>query len=52
MDIDHLHERQMGGGNDDMVRAIDRSVNRSFGSQIRHQTKHLAEGTEVIIIKH
>ncbi|QNK82399.1 HNH endonuclease signature motif containing protein [Nakamurella sp. PAMC28650] len=45
-DVDHIHELQLGGRDElGNVQALDRSVNRSVGSQIRHQIKDHVEGT-------
>ncbi len=48
MDVDHLHELQLGGiDNVGNMRMIDKGVNRSIGSQIMHQIKNLQNGTQI-----
>lgn len=48
MDIDHIHEIQLGGpdkiGN---LQILNRSTNRSIGAQIRHQLDKLPEGAKI-----
>lgn len=45
-DVDHIHELQLGGRDvDSNLQALDRSVNRSVGAQIRHQIKGHRTGT-------
>ena len=47
-DADHIVELQLGGSDTmDNMTSLDKSVNRSFGSQIRHQIKDLPEGTQI-----
>lgn len=47
-DVDHVRDLQLGGldevGN---MTGLDKSVNRSVGSQIQHKIKPLAEGTKI-----
>lgn len=46
-DVDHVIELQLGGADDILnMNPLDRSVNRSIGSQIRHQIKDYPYGTE------
>jgi len=47
-DVDHTQDLQLGGA-DDILNAgpLDKSVNRSMGSQIRNKVKDLPEGTKV-----
>ena len=55
IDIDHLHELQLGGPDIlSNLRIRERAVNRSIGSQIQGQLKKLPEGQQVdsvVIIK-
>lgn len=45
-DVDHIQELQLGGRNAlDNAMPLDKSVNRSVGSQIKHQIKGDAVGT-------
>ena len=45
-DVDHIHELQLGGKDvDSNLQALDRSVNRSVGAQIKHQIKGHRTGT-------
>jgi len=47
-DVDHTVELQLGGADTlDNMAPLDSSVNRSIGSQVRHQTKDLPDGTEI-----
>jgi hypothetical protein len=47
-DVDHIIELQLGGSDTlENMRPIDRSVNRSFGAQIRHRIKNVPIGTPV-----
>jgi RHS repeat-associated protein len=48
-DADHIHEWQLGGSyfDPDNLQGLDKSVNRSFGSQIYHQMKNSDTGTYV-----
>jgi len=47
-DVDHTIELQLGGADDlSNTKGLDKSVNRSFGSQIRQQIKDLPEGTKI-----
>jgi hypothetical protein len=49
MDADHMHELQLGGlDHVKMLDMLDRSVNRSIGSQIRHQLSQMPDGTPII----
>ncbi len=47
-DVDHIVELQLGG-NDQLnnLQALDKSVNRSFGSQIKSQIKNLPDNSKV-----
>lgn len=45
-DVDHTIELQVGGADEvSNMKPLDKSVNRSFGSQIRNKIKNLPEGT-------
>lgn len=47
-DVDHTHELQLGGSDTiENMLPLDSSVNRSIGSQIRHQIKGLPVGTPI-----
>ena len=47
-DIDHIIDRQLGGTDDiSNLAPLDRSVNRSLGSQIHHQIKDMKAGTKI-----
>ncbi|OJH42805.1 hypothetical protein [Cystobacter ferrugineus] len=47
-DVDHMHDLQLGGADEVLnMNPLDKSVNRSLGSQIHHQIKNLPEGTRV-----
>lgn len=47
-DVDHVRDLQLGGADDvSNMSPLDKSVNRSLGPQIYHQTKNLAPGTKV-----
>ena len=51
-DVDHTIELQLGGADDILnMNPLDRSVNRSLGSQIRHQIKDYPYGTEFGVFK-
>ena len=48
MDVDHLHELQLGGSDHQaMLTMLEKKVNRSIGSQVRHQVKDLPMGTKI-----
>ena len=48
MDADHMHELQLGGiDHASALTMLDRSVNRSFGAQIRPQLAKMPEGTQI-----
>ena len=48
LDVDHLHELQLGGlDHASALRFLDQSVNRSVGSQLRHQLAKLPDGTKI-----
>ncbi|MBP9828838.1 MAG: DUF637 domain-containing protein [Proteobacteria bacterium] len=48
MDADHLHELQLGGVDQlSALTMLDKSVNRSVGSQLRHQLAQVPEGTKI-----
>ena len=48
IDIDHMHELQLGGKDIfKNMRALDRPTNRSIGAQISQRIKHLPEGTQI-----
>ncbi len=48
IDIDHIHELQLGGMDVlSNLRIRERAVNRSIGSQIQGQIKKLQEGTKI-----
>lgn len=53
LDVDHIHELQLGGLADDILnlKALDPSVNRSLGAQIRAQIADLDFGTIIKVIK-
>ena len=47
-DIDHIIDKQLGGTDDiSNLAPLDRSVNRSLGSQIHHQIKDMKAGTKI-----
>ena len=47
-DADHIVDLQLGGKDSiDNVQGLDKSVNRSLGAQIHHQTQDLKEGTVI-----
>jgi RHS repeat-associated protein len=47
-DADHIIELQLGGSDTaDNMQGLDKSVNRSFGSQIKNQIKDLDDGTPI-----
>jgi len=47
-DADHIIDLQLGGSdNAANLWGLDKSVNRSLGSQINHQIKNLPEGTVI-----
>ena len=47
-DADHTIELQLGGSDTaDNMQGLDKSVNRSFGSQIKNQIKDLDDGTPI-----
>ena len=47
-DLDHVIDLQLGGADEIMnMEGLDKSVNRSMGSQIQNQIKGLPEGTKV-----
>ncbi len=47
-DIDHIIDRQLGGTDDiSNLAPLDRSVNRSLGSQIHHRIKDMDSGTKI-----
>ncbi|MDM4762675.1 hypothetical protein QT381_06610 [Galbitalea sp. SE-J8] len=52
LDVDHIHELQLGGAADDILnlKALDPSVNRSLGAQIRAQIADLDFGTIIRLI--
>jgi hypothetical protein len=51
-DVDHIHELQLGGPDTlENMWSLDRSVNRSFGAQIRQQIKHHPVGTRIRSIR-
>ena len=48
MDADHLHELQLGGiDHKGMLTMLEKKVNRSIGSQVRHQMKDLPMGAKI-----
>ncbi|MGI4850862.1 MAG: hypothetical protein ACRYGR_02870 [Janthinobacterium lividum] len=48
MDVDHLHELQLGGSDHQAILTmLEKQVNRSVGSQVRHQMKDLPIGTKI-----
>ncbi|PLX30238.1 MAG: hypothetical protein C0582_01640 [Alphaproteobacteria bacterium] len=48
MDVDHLHELQLGGiDHTSAMWMLDKGVNRSIGAQIMHQLKDLPVGTYI-----
>lgn len=47
-DVDHILDLQLDGSQElSNLAALDRSVNRSFGPQIRHRIKDLPHGTRI-----
>ena len=49
VDVDHIIDLQLGGGSSfSNLMALDRSVNRSIGSQIHHKIKNLEPGTVIV----
>lgn len=49
-DLDHAAELQLGGRNEQAnAWPLDRSVNRSVGSQVRHQIANDAVGTQYVV---
>ena len=47
-DVDHVVDLQIGGHDDILnLQLLDRSVNRSLGSQIRHAIKDYEIGTHL-----
>jgi 5-methylcytosine-specific restriction endonuclease McrA len=47
-DVDHIQDLQLGGSDEVWnMRGLDRSVNRSMGSQIQQKIKNLPEGTKI-----
>ncbi|CDX21207.1 conserved hypothetical protein [Mesorhizobium plurifarium] len=47
-DVDHIQDLQLNGSEDlSNLDALDRSVNRSFGIQIKHKIKNLPHGTKI-----
>ena len=47
-DIDHIVDKQLGGTDDiSNLAPLDRSVNRSLGSQIHHRIKDMKPGTKI-----
>ena len=47
-DVDHIHDLQLGGKDTPLnMKGLDKSVNRSLGSQIRHRIKDLPAETKI-----
>ncbi|MFC3324257.1 hypothetical protein [Mesorhizobium cantuariense] len=47
-DVDHIRDLQLNGSEElSNLAALDRSVNRSFGPQIRHRIKDLPHGARI-----
>ena len=48
MDVDHIHDLQLGG-KDTMsnLQMLNKGVNRSVGPQVQHQVKNVPVGTKI-----
>ncbi|MSS84583.1 HNH endonuclease [Actinomycetaceae bacterium WB03_NA08] len=50
-DVDHILDLQLGGEHHiDNLQLLDRSVNRSFGSQIHHRLGHVEESDRLVFV--